>query len=147
MFSGIFNPAVDPAGVYIYTVDDPFGGIHLAMVVVNVLECPERSFTVPVKGNEAQGTASVDDPYSGRRLGIWPNPAHGGLHVSVPFPISGIAHVELIDATGRSFQTTPVLQNKDVLTLDISTLAPGPWTIRISEADRVLTGRFICGLR
>ncbi len=142
--NGVFNPATMEAGIYIYTVLGiaPCASAS-AVVMVNVLECPNE-FPAARNGNDLEAaTTAVDEDPAGQPIGIWPNPATDAVNVVLPFPASRIDRLELIDATGRIVQAATTASSVNRLTLDVSTLGPGTWTLRVTAADRVSIGRFV----
>ncbi|MBK9597726.1 MAG: T9SS type A sorting domain-containing protein [Flavobacteriales bacterium] len=142
--NGVFNPATMESGIYIYTVLGiaPCASAS-AVVMVNVLECPDE-FPVARNGNdlEAATTAVGEDP-AGQPIGIWPNPATDAVNVVLPFPASGIDRLELTDATGRTVLATAHPKSANELTLDVRTLTPGVWTLRVTAVGQVSVGRFV----
>ncbi len=144
----IFDPASDPAGVYYYAVMTT-QGMDTATVTVNVLECPELDGLVSVDpdGGHTTGTSTGIScpPDLGRQTitSIWPNPATGLVNITLPFVPSRAMAVELIDATGRKALVRPLIYRTDGFVLDASTVAPGAWTVRITDRANVATGRFV----
>ncbi len=146
MFSGVFDPAIDPAGVYTYTVNDLDGDMHMATVTVNVYECPnEELIALPDLefSNNEDLTTAVADHGMVSTLTIWPNPTNERVNISLPFISSEAIQVELIDATGRTVHVTPMASTANQLTLDVSMLPPGVWTLRIATMDWIRVGRFV----
>ncbi len=150
LFSGVFDPETDAAGMYSYTVTDLNGALHIATVTVNVFECPiEEANPIPdlqLSDNGGIATA-IEHQGQTRSLSIWPNPANDQVNFTLPLASSEAVRVELIDATGRSVHATPILSSADQLTLDLHMLPPGVWTLRISTLDWTRVGRFIRSAR
>ena len=144
--NGTFDPATDPAGTYYYTVMTT-GGLETSMVTVNVLECPGFGPTTldPIGGTTDVSTGVVCPPDLSNRsvLGIWPNPAEGTVYITLPFACSSTATVELSDAIGRTHALASTVRRANILTLDASGLAPGLWTLRVTDGNHWATGRFI----
>lgn len=149
--NGIFTPSSDAAGIYTYTVVTSDGTVSTATVTVNVYECPNEDLTVlPTGKNDLDNentTTGVSTPDLGNFLTIWPNPASDRINITVPFFSTEGTQVELIDATGRTVQASPIASTVDQFTLDISMLPPGVWTLRIANADWIHVGRFVRSTR
>ena len=126
-------------------------GTVSATVTVNVYECPNEDLTVlPTGKNDLDNentTTGVSTPDLGNFLTIWPNPASDRINITVPFFSTEGTQVELIDATGRTVQASPIASTVDQFTLDISMLPPGVWTLRIANADWIHVGRFVRSTR
>src|SRR5690606_17605439 len=92
--TGVFNPAVDSAGVYTYTVGGNFCSLDTATVTVTLLQSPnaggpgqtinvcatsgEIDLTTGLNGSQGAGTWS-DDSASGALSGSMFNPAQAGV--------------------------------------------------------------------
>ena len=72
-------------------------------------------------------------------LEIWPNPTDGLLSLRSEQPLRSI---QLFDITGREV-LRPMSSGSvgEVITMDVSTLAPGEYTLRLLEGDRTVTSR------
>lgn len=150
LVSGTFNPASNAAGMYIYTVTSPDGTTHTAILVINVLECPELG-DHPNTGlvhstTDAHGSlAGLFCPADLEGIGnirLWPVPVVGIVHAALPFTPTTSTLVELTDATGRQVQPATTSSGKELL-MDVSTLPSGLWTVRIMQGNTAYRGRFI----
>lgn len=142
--NGAFNPATMEAGNYVYTTlgDAPCLS-DSAMVTVNVLECPDEFFALPnVNAEETLASAVNEGPVT-QPIGIWPNPATDAVKVILPFSAAEVSQLDLIDATGRSVHAALIAPSANELTLDVSTLMPGVWTLRVTTSGQVSVGRFV----
>ena len=119
-FSGTFDPASDASGTYVYTVFDlqdcPPDTTQLN---ITVIECPELN----------------------AQLIAWPNPAVAQLSMRFPRVLSGGASIDIIDALGRSVRPFISISG-DMITLDVSTLPAGTYTLRAFDAKASYSGRF-----
>jgi hypothetical protein len=146
--NGVFVPGSMMAGTYAYTVaGSPPCAPDTAFLTVNVLECPNVNLTTLTSGKDGSGnadiTTAVEDLEAGSYFTIWPNPAIGTVHMALPSTGWGDVHVELIDATGRIVEAKPLQRSASDLTLDVSTLTPGVWTVRIISGGTLGIGRFV----
>ncbi|HMN04951.1 MAG TPA: T9SS type A sorting domain-containing protein [Flavobacteriales bacterium] len=132
--SGTFDPASDAAGPYTYTIIGPDGTMYMAVVTVNVLECPS--------GNLQHGTATKDEAL-GAGVSIWPNPASSELHVALPFTPQGPLDVQLVDASGRRVSARVVTYGAGMLTLDVRTLPSGLWAVHATDGTQVHVAKFM----
>lgn len=148
--SGTFNPASDAAGMYVYTVTAPDGTTHTALLVINVLECPGLG-DHPISGLVYSATGDHDlmtglscppDMEGNGNIRLWPVPAVAIVHAALPFTPTTATLVELTDATGRRVPITTTPFGKELL-MDVSTLPPGLWTVRIMHGTAAYWGRFI----
>lgn len=72
-------------------------------------------------------------------VGLFPNPASVQVQVVLERPVAGTP-VEVFDAAGRSVMRHPVMGDRQLL--DVSALAPGLYTVRVSGAvSRLLVTR------
>ena len=146
MFSGVFDPEMDAAGIYSYTVDDINGDTHMATITVNVNECTIEEMTMLREQqltSTEEITTAVEDHGQMNSMTIWPNPANERINITLPFISAEAIEVELIDATGRIVPVQPTSTSMNVLTLDVTTLTSGAWIVRITSKKGMYTGRFI----
>ncbi|MBS1581501.1 MAG: T9SS type A sorting domain-containing protein [Bacteroidetes bacterium] len=141
---GLFEPGIDPPGVYLYTVTYDNGTMDTATVTVDLVECPDevQEMRVPAHLTGNSTATGIDAAGPGTQLGLWPNPAADAVRVRLPYTAGAGTRVDLFDATGRTVGAS-VRFTSDGLLLDVSPLAPGSWTLRVTNADQVLTGRFV----
>lgn len=66
-------------------------------------------------------------------LGIGPNPANSSLRIDLPETISAKANLQIIDATGRIVMEQNGLTAASHIQLDLSELAPGPYTVYLMD--------------
>lgn len=148
--SGIFNPASDAAGAYMYTVADAFGNSFSAVLIINVFECPGignhplASRLPVVEPAEELATGMDRGPvrHGFHRLYLWPNPAIGTVHLLLPFKPAASTMVQLTDATGRAVSASAKPVGNELL-LDAAALAPGIWTVRLVHGNDLFIGRFV----
>lgn len=141
---GLFEPGIDPPGVYLYTVTYDNGTTDTATVTVDLIECPgevqEMRVPAHLSGNSTATGIHAAGPSTA--LGLWPNPARDAVRVRLPYTAGAGTRVDLFDATGRTVGASVRFTSEGLL-LDVSALAPGSWTLRVANADQVLTGRFV----
>lgn len=134
--SGWFDPASDAAGDYTYTVTGPDGMVYTAVVTVNVFECPEDVDAWP------GGTTGVVDADGTASFALWPNPATDHVQVALPEDVPN-ARIELVAADGRVYKAQTVQRTNRSVTLSVSALPAGLWTVRIIGTGHQYMGRFI----
>lgn len=145
---GVFDPATMEAGVYTYTLpaDGPCPSAS-SSVMVFVLECPDGSAPGLTGDAVEQWTTAISEAHSDQPIGIWPNPAFEEVHVTLPFAYAGISRLELIDATGRTVQALPMTSSRQGFSLNVRSLPPGVWTLRITASGQVSVARFVHSAR
>lgn len=74
-------------------------------------------------------------------LQVAPNPASGAATVTWSSGAGGPARVEVIDALGRTVQTHTPLARSERQRLDLSTLAPGVYAVRVALPEGTATTR------
>ena len=145
--NGVFVPGAMDAGTYTYMVlGDPPCPSESAVVMVYLLECPNE-LAPNLNENANDAATAVSELPAGQPIGIWPNPATDAVKVVLPFPAAEISRLELIDATGRIVRAVTTAPSANELTLDVSTLTPGLWTLRVTAVDGVSVGRFVRSTR
>ncbi|HSK13309.1 MAG TPA: T9SS type A sorting domain-containing protein, partial [Phnomibacter sp.] len=84
----------------------------------------------------AQMPIAGPDPFDWRRL--YPNPTSGVVSLEVYVPEATLAHVSLLDATGRANDMGPLSLDKgmNALRIDLPTRQPGMYLLRIMENGR-----------
>lgn len=70
-------------------------------------------------------------------IGLWPNPT--STVVNVALPTDGLANVEVMDIQGRLVMTNTL--NGPKAAMDVSSLAPGTYLVRVRQASSVITTR------
>ena len=77
---------------------------------------------------------------SAEGLSVWPNPADQVINISVDGTLIG---AELMDVTGRVVSTVAVQANSSEAKLDVGTLAPGEYLLRVRMNDRLALQRIV----
>ena len=78
------------------------------------------------------GVISVADGLGGGSLNIYPNPTQGLLYLDAHFPASVALTVQVFNAVGQAVRTeTLPAVSTGVVSLDISTLSNGIYTLRL----------------
>jgi hypothetical protein len=94
-------------------------------------KCPPvpKSAAVSAEGKEEIGGPD--------QLQVYPNPVTGWLHVTM----KGLEHYDMItlhDLSGRSYRIPAVQVRSDLVEMDMSSLRPGSYVIRILMKDQVM---------
>ena len=119
-FSGLFDPASSAPGVYVYTVFDLLDcEPDTAQINISVIDCPEANV----------------------QLMAWPNPAVTLVSVRFPAQLSGSASIDVTDALGRSLRPFISITG-DLITVDVSTMPAGTYTLRAMDGGKSHFGRF-----
>ncbi|MEO8734559.1 MAG: FG-GAP-like repeat-containing protein, partial [Flavobacteriales bacterium] len=95
---------------------------------------PRASATVLI------GQVGIDENASSADLRIFPNPATDQLTILGDLP-QGKVDVTVLDVAGRSVMSTHV--DETLRSVDISTLAPGSYTLKMHSTIRTSTARFV----
>jgi hypothetical protein len=143
--SGAFNPALDLSGTYMYIIPVINAPIDTAIVVLDVVECPGISQPTPIKDGAMESTGSatsVIDLASNLNILPWPNPAVDVVNINLPFSPGQRMRLELIDELGRT-SIAAVTFSGHVLQLDVRSLAPGAWSLRIVDGEHTAMARFV----
>ncbi len=119
-FIGAFDPATDASGTYVYTVFD-------------LLDCDPDTTQLNIQ---------VIDCGEGQTVLTWPNPTVDVLYFESPTPIMGSARIDLIDALGRAFHSPYTVSGRRV-TVNVSDLPAGNYSMRVIAGDRPLLARFV----
>ncbi|MBL7942892.1 MAG: T9SS type A sorting domain-containing protein, partial [Flavobacteriales bacterium] len=77
-------------------------------------------------------------------LNIFPNPANGVLNITVPAGFESNPQVSIWDATGKLVSLNAAFaQSQGIVTLDISSLAAGLYTVNLNSGGHSLMGRVV----
>lgn len=96
--------------------------------------------TVPYVAEAVLGMG-VGDALRRPGMALYPNPASHRLDLRLDQPLAGPAVLELLDSQGRLVRTWPLTQA--TATVDVSTLAAGVYTLRVTGAAVQLAQPFI----
>lgn len=119
-FSGTFDPASDASGVYVYTVFD-------------LLDCEPDTTQLNI--------SVIECPQAHAQLVAWPNPSVDKVNIRFPAVLSAAATIEILDALGRSVRPSITIAG-DLITVDVSAMPSGTYTLRAFDAGTSHTGRF-----
>ncbi len=86
---------------------------------------------------------SISNLNSVKNLSIYPNPAEQSINISLENIDVKNATIQVIDNLGRIIQTKELSKNTDVLTLDISNIATGYYSIKLVSAGGLHIANFI----
>lgn len=67
-------------------------------------------------------------------VGLWPNPAHGTVHVELSEAAPAPVQLRLHDALGRVVWAQPVAAGTTVVRVPVADLPPGVYTVRLGTA-------------
>lgn len=96
---------------------------------LDVAGFPEYSSTLLTVTGEAEGLGLIS--LDSRALSVYPNPATDVLNIDLGS--NKVAEsIEIVNLTGQS-----VMKSKAVEALDVSSLAPGVYIVRVKDADNV----------
>jgi hypothetical protein len=76
---------------------------------------------------------SIGEAGAQQALNVWPIPAIGEIHVQVR-GIAGACSVSLFDATGRIALSDLISATDGPATIQVGTISPGPYTLRITDS-------------
>ena len=117
----LFDPAAIGIGTWTVFLDAAAPG-----------ECAGRD-SIEVVVRSCAGIAEVDEPFPAV---LAPNPFSQGTWLITE--VDGLLLVDVLDAAGRSVQTTSVAAHgRTTIPLDLHGLANGTYTIRLVQADRM----------
>lgn len=119
-FSGVFDPASSASGVYVYTVFD-------------LLDCEPDTTQLNI--------SVIECPQAYAQLVAWPNPSVDKVNIRFPTVLSAGATIDILDALGRSVRASLTLAG-DLITVDVSAMPSGTYTLRAFDAGTSHTGRF-----
>ncbi len=87
----------------------------------------------------------ADAPVGTDHYDLFPNPANDRLSVEVLMPDADLLQLEVIDPTGRVViaYATPTTEGRHLEVLDISTLRPGMYLMRMSTGEEQVTKPFV----
>lgn len=128
-----FNGAVNALAANPYLID-AYGICAGGEFTLSTLD------SVPYAAEAVLGT-SVRDAVQRPGMALFPNPASHRLDLRLDHPLAGPATLELLDSQGRLVRTWPLAQA--TATLDVSMLAAGVYTLRVSAPDLQLAQPFI----
>ena len=146
VFSGIFDPATDPQGTYVYAVsagaDCPPDTTQLVM---SLIECGgQLQLNARDAGTfQAQGMSTGVGTQAGTfALAAWPNPSSDRITVRGIGRWSSALRMDVLDAAGKR-ATVPVTFTDGGAVFDVRTLAPGCYLLRVTEGTRTAAIRFV----
>ena len=119
-FSGTFDPASSASGVYVYTVFD-------------LLDCAPDTTQLNI--------SVILCPQANAQLVAWPNPSVDKVSMRFPTVLSAGATIDILDALGRSVRPSITIAG-DLITVDVSAMPSGTYTLRAFDAGTSHTGRF-----
>lgn len=125
MFPGVFDPLADAPGVYVYTVFD-------------LADCEPDTTQLNIQ--------VIVCEVMNENLAGWPNPAVEFVSFQFPAPVGNAAGILVLDALGRRC-SPPISIDGRMVTVDVSALPAGSYSLRMIDAGRAGTGRFIRGSR
>jgi len=76
-------------------------------------------------------------------LALFPNPAQGSVTLRLPAPTATVATVAILDALGRTMHTTTLAAARQEVTLPLSGLRAGIYTVRARTGTDVFTQRLV----
>lgn len=86
----------------------------------------------------------ADIPVETRRLGLYPNPVHNLLTISADgFNTGSSATISIVNMLGEVIETRQLKNMNQVIQLDVSSLSPGNYFLRIVAGEKVLNKRFV----
>lgn len=141
-FPGLFSPMSDAPGVYVYTVFDlPDCLPDTTQLNVMVVPCdgpqqaahPERTDGAPIT------LSAVVKPAV---FVLWPDPATDITRFETSAPVTNAARIDLTDMLGRSFMA-PMNVSGTRVTIDVSALPAGSYSVRVIDGANSGTGRFM----
>lgn len=125
------------------TPDADFGGIVYVDFMVTDAEGSSLTRTVAVKvGSRSTTGIDSDSKAEQRTISIYPNPATDNLYVSVSGNSS--VNVQLMNVYGALIQTTTLAASVyEPCRLDVSSLSPGVYLLKVQQGDQYETIKFI----
>jgi Secretion system C-terminal sorting domain/Domain of unknown function (DUF4832)/PKD domain/Bacterial Ig domain len=113
-------------------------------VSVSGLQAGQYEFQVTVTDNTGATSAATmkltvePGTIRGDRLNVFPNPAQSVIHEKIQSSVTGTVKINVYDMNGRLVLTSQTDKSSDTMyeTMNVSTLAPGMYTIQINIANR-----------
>ena len=120
-----------------YSQTYPYAGEYLVWVTVSNGEC-ETTDTITV----TVGTCTSIDEMAAMEIQLYPNPVRDMATFTVS-GYEGVVSYSVVDMSGRemTFETVSV-DNESVHTVDVSTLAPGVYVLRVTTGTEVHNLKF-----
>ena len=83
----------------------------------------------------------IECPQAHAQLVAWPNPSVDKVNIRFPALLSTGATIDILDALGRSVRPSITIAG-DLITVDVSAMPSGTYTLRAFDAGTSHTGRF-----
>ena len=90
-----------------------------------------------------EGTTAIRAQQSTVQLAVYPNPATDELRLELPQNFDAEVRIELRDAGGRSVLERQLTVTNRRVTLDLPQLAPGLYTLTLTDGERLAAGRVV----
>ena len=103
--------------------------------LVDVVNNPDINSTITIVEN---GTTTGVSSVPATALSLFPSPAHNTLHITGPRDLAG-SRITILDATGKTVALVPAVQGA----IDVESLMPGLYMLRIEGPSGTATGKFI----
>jgi len=88
-----------------------------------------------------QAVAGLNEFANGGIITIFPNPA--SAEIRIQHPESGIEQIEIYNAVGQLFNQCAIHHSQSDIALDVSTLKPGLYFLRMRAGDEMIVRKFI----
>ncbi|MCC7245414.1 MAG: VCBS repeat-containing protein [Saprospiraceae bacterium] len=108
-----------PDGTYYWSVQSITAGMKATHFA------PEQSFTIGSVATKPEAEASLN-------WQIFPNPATDVLNIRLGEGVADQAEIQILDVTGRLVATQSVATEASITNIDISTLVPGMYFVKLS---------------
>jgi hypothetical protein len=149
---GVFAYVYQNQGVQGYILSDTLEGAYFSSVAMGDLDGDFRpdiilagtSFGVPMRATRTYWNAtsipfSIKESVLSGHLRIYPNPAQENVNVSWDFTPTSEAEVQVMDLLGRLIHEERISPGPTIR-LDISSLSPGTYLLRLNDAGRLSQG-------
>ncbi len=128
-------------------------GMSAAQVSIGGLQQGDYEFQVTVTDNAGATSAAtmkltVEPGFSttGEKLAIFPNPATSQIHEKITSTVTGAVKINVYDMNGKLVMSSQIEKSSESImhTMNVSTLAPGMYTIQINIANqKTMVSKFI----
>lgn len=126
----IFDPSVDSAGQYKYTVQSANN------------TCPDDSSFCVITVNMVDGNEAVADADNSKGVALYPNPSKGNLNFTLEQGLK-MQSVRIFDMNGNTVRSVRLEGNSNLTNMDISSLVPALYFVEIKTDKGTFVKRIL----